>query len=290
MINLEWLRTFRAVYRTKSLSRASDLLNISQPTVSQHIQSLEVYINKKLFVRKSKGVIETDDGRILNTLVASSIESLEEAENIIAQKYFKVETIITIGISEHLYKSMLCYKILELGTHVHVNFATTAELMTDVEEGNILYAIIPQEVNTFDMVCHSLFVQNLVLVGTKDIDLHEIKKDMQSAEHALTNQTWYAHNTASSYIKLFWMHLFEKKRPAIVPNYVIPNEFEALEQLAKGSGVSVALDTNAKPFVENGTLQLIDIDPIPFRTVSLIANKKKAPKEITNRILEMLLR
>ena len=89
MINLEWLRTFRVVYKTKSLSKASELLYISQPTVSQHIRSLEGYLNKKLFVRKSKGVLETDEGKILNTMVSGTIESLEEIENKIGQIYLK---------------------------------------------------------------------------------------------------------------------------------------------------------------------------------------------------------
>jgi len=80
MINLEWLRTFRAVYKTKSLSRAADLLMISQPTVSQQLSSLESRIGQKLFTRKSKGVTETDVGRMLNTMVSGTIENLEEVE------------------------------------------------------------------------------------------------------------------------------------------------------------------------------------------------------------------
>lgn len=292
MINLEWLRTFRAVYKTKSLSRASEMLNISQPTVSQHIQALESHISKKLFVRKSKGVLETDDGRILNTLVSSSIESLEEAENIISERYSKPDTIITIGISEHLYKSMLCHQVFDLGGFVHVKFGTKQSLITDVEEGNILYAIVPEEINTFDTICYSLFTQNLILVKTKDINLEGIEvllnENAKKAEQLLTKQKWYAHNTASSYIKLFWLTVFNKKRPTIIPNYIIPNEFEILFQLSNGTGLSVALDTSARFFLEKGLLEKVPIDPIPFRKMSLIANKKKASKETTDRILNLL--
>ena len=108
MINLEWLRTFRTVYKTKSLSKAAELLRISQPTVSQQISTLEAHIGQKLFIRKSKGVIETDEGRILNTRIAGSIEELEGVEKLITQDDSKIRTIITIGISEHLYKTVLC--------------------------------------------------------------------------------------------------------------------------------------------------------------------------------------
>lgn len=66
----------------------------------------------------------------------------------------------------------------------------------------------------------------------------------------LTNQKWYAHDTTSSYLKLYWMHVFEKRRPLIIPNYVILNEYEVLRQLRKGYGMTIALETNVKPFVE----------------------------------------
>ena len=50
MINLEWLRTFRAVYKTKSLSKASEMLNISLgtrcflgcPWINNLMQSLDI--------------------------------------------------------------------------------------------------------------------------------------------------------------------------------------------------------------------------------------------------------
>ena len=220
MVNLEWLRTFRAVYKTKSLSKASELLHISQPTVSQHIRSLELYVNQKLFTRKSKGVLETDDGRLLNILVAGVMESLEEVENKISHRYLKENVILTIGISEHLYKTMLFEKVLDLGPFVHVKFASKRELITDVEQGKLLYAIVPDEINTLDTICYGLGDQKLVLVGTPDIDLSTIEKyykeNKDKVASFLTNQIWYAHNRSSSYVKIYWMHVFDKKRPSMI--------------------------------------------------------------------------
>ena len=51
---------------------------ISQPTVSQQISNLESRLGQKLFNRKSKGVIETDFGRMLNTMLSGAMETLEE--------------------------------------------------------------------------------------------------------------------------------------------------------------------------------------------------------------------
>jgi len=295
MINLEWLRTFRAVYRTKSLSAASEILNISQPTVSQQIRALETYLQQKLFTRKSKGVLETDEGKILNTLVSGLIEELEEVENQISQKNSKIKTIITIGISSHLYKSLLCHKILELGEFVHVKFGTKQELISDVEKGLLLYAMIPEEINTFDTICYPLEEQELVLVSTPDVELNTIgsliKKSPSQAQKKLASHKWYAHDAASGYIKLFWLTIFNKKRPNIVPNYIIPNEFEVLNQLANGeNGLSIALKSVARSFVKKGLLKMYKLDKIPFRKLSLIVNKKKAPKELTTKLLTLLNR
>jgi DNA-binding transcriptional LysR family regulator len=293
MINLEWLRTFRTVYKTKSLSKASEMLNISQPTVSQHIRSLEVYVDKKLFIRKSKGVLETDDGKVLNTMVSGTIESLEEIESKIGQKYLKKNSILTIGISQHLYNSVLRTVIHELGDQVHIKFGAKQALIREVEDGSLLYAVVPDNLESLDMNSFHLVEHKMVLVWTPDIDMSELvkiyKADTILAEKLLTKQKWYAHDTASSYLKLYWMHVFEKRRPAIIPNYVIPNEYEVLNQLSKGSGMTIALATNVTSFVEKGLLKIGALKEINFRPLCLISNKKKAPKKITDKLLKSLL-
>lgn len=293
MINLEWLRTFRVVFKTKSLSKASEALNISQPTVSQHIRSLETYVDKKLFIRKSKGVLETDEGRILNTMVSGTIESLEEIEHKIGKKYLKENRILTIGVSEHLYYSVLGAVFQGFGKQVHIKFGTRSSLIREVEDGSLLYAIIPDTIHTLDAHTFHLKDEKLVLVWTPDIDMsgfiNTYKANTIEAEKILTEQTWFSHDTVSSYIKLYWLHVFEKRRPAIIPNYVIPNEYEVLEQLSKSSGMTIALETNVKSFLEKGILKSGSLKEVNFRSMSLLSNKKKAPEKLTEKILKSLL-
>ncbi|MCT4622436.1 MAG: LysR family transcriptional regulator [Schleiferiaceae bacterium] len=293
MINLEWLRSFRTVYKTKSLSAASELLNISQPTVSQHIKSLETYLNQELFTRKSKGVIETDEGRILNTLVSGTIEELEEIEGQISHKYSEIKTIGTIGISPSLYKTVLCNRMTALGNRIHVKFGKKDELIKDVELGILNYAVVPEEVNTFDTICYPVEDQDLVLVSTPDVELNNlkslIKQTPAKAQKLLANHNWYAHDAASGYIKIFWLNIFAKKRPNIIPNYIVPNEYEILTLMTSGTnGLSVALRSVAQPFVNEGSLKILPHNKIPFRKLCLVANKKKAPKQMTEKILGLI--
>ncbi|GBD90049.1 HTH-type transcriptional activator AllS [bacterium BMS3Abin04] len=292
MINLEWLRTFRTVYKTKSLSKAAELLRISQPTVSQQISTLEAHIGQKLFIRKSKGVIETDEGRILNTRIAGSIEELEGVEKLITQDDSKIRTIITIGISEHLYKTVLCRQIMKISEYVHIKFGQKQQLIKDVENGTLLYAIVPDCINRFDLLCFPLYKQKIVLVGTTDINFKEFENlyavNTVQAEKWLNKYKWYAHDSAAGFIKLYWLNIFNKKRPNIIPNYIIPNEYEVLFQLSHGKGLTIALDTNVAPFIKDGTLQSCEIEEIILRELVLIANKNKTNKETTKRIISIL--
>lgn len=58
------LHVFRVVAESRSLTRASKVLHLSQPAVTKHIKLLEDELRLPLFVRSSQGVVLTDAGAI----------------------------------------------------------------------------------------------------------------------------------------------------------------------------------------------------------------------------------
>lgn len=294
MINLEWFRSFRAVYKSKSLSKASELLMISQPTVSQHIAALENHMGQKLFTRKSKGVIETEEGKLLNTMVSGLLEQLELVEDQILQPDSEVKQILKVGVSPHLYKSVFCRHLPSLGKHVHVTFGTKQELKTLVENGKIYCALVTEKIDTFDIICDHVYDQKLVLAASNDIDLKVFEKAYktgeQEAEKWLNKQQWYSHDANSSFIKNYWLLALNKKRPVVIPNYIIPNEHEVLYQLSRNSGVCICTHSTLIPFEKAGTLQSTDIADITWRELYLITNKRLYKKEKTQEIMDVIKR
>src|SRR5580704_14852799 len=79
-INFRQLEVFRAVAETKSFTRASHTLFISQSTVSQHIRELEDSLNIKLFNRNRRNVSLTPAGENLLAHGRNIFQLLEEAE------------------------------------------------------------------------------------------------------------------------------------------------------------------------------------------------------------------
>lgn len=80
MVNLEWYRTFKAIYKTGTLTGAADSLFISQPGVSLHLGSLEAYVGYKLFDRTGRKMIPTERGKVLFNAVSEPLSKLEEVE------------------------------------------------------------------------------------------------------------------------------------------------------------------------------------------------------------------
>ena len=64
-INFELYKVFYEVALSKSISKGAKNLMISQPAVTQSIQTLENELGGKLFIRTPKGVILTNEGQEL---------------------------------------------------------------------------------------------------------------------------------------------------------------------------------------------------------------------------------
>ncbi len=64
-INLNQLRIFERVYRTGSMTRAAEELNLTQSGISQHIKALEDILKVRLFDRVKQKLLPTAEGKFL---------------------------------------------------------------------------------------------------------------------------------------------------------------------------------------------------------------------------------
>lgn len=73
------LRTFVAVAETLSFTRAAELLQLSQPTVSQQVRKLETAANRILVSRDTRAVALTDNGEAMLGFARSILAAHDEA-------------------------------------------------------------------------------------------------------------------------------------------------------------------------------------------------------------------
>lgn len=78
-VNLNHLRIFESVFRTRSMTQASRELHLTQSGVSQHIKSLEEVLGVRLFDRINQRIVPTRDGVRLYELCSRELTEIERA-------------------------------------------------------------------------------------------------------------------------------------------------------------------------------------------------------------------
>src|SRR5579859_4676017 len=77
-MEIHQLRTFVAVAREGSITRASELLHLSQPAVSAHIKAMEEALGVTLFERTSRGMDLTTDGQRIRAKAEQTLGAHQE--------------------------------------------------------------------------------------------------------------------------------------------------------------------------------------------------------------------
>jgi DNA-binding transcriptional LysR family regulator len=78
-LDLNLLRLFDAVYRLRNVSRAAEVLNLSQPAASQGLTRLRLQLKDPLFMRAAGGVRPTPRAQRLAAAVQAALGTLEQA-------------------------------------------------------------------------------------------------------------------------------------------------------------------------------------------------------------------
>jgi DNA-binding transcriptional LysR family regulator len=280
MVNLEWYRTFKSVYKNGNFSLAAKELFISQPAVSQQIGMLEAHVGYKLFNRKSKGVEPTEYAKLLNNLIIEALDRLENVESGFRSKAFNANRLISVGISKHLMRSIGSV-LLSKFDFIDFSFHENDGLFELVDSKKLDFAIATKRYDTFDTVQKKIGDIKQIIVSSNNIDISDpkesIKKnDFPAIENWLNNQKWFSHDSGIPHIKLFWLHVFNKKRPSMIPNYIIPSEYEMLELLSKNTGVAAVWDCNVRDLLAEKRIQLVwNSDQMPNTEVFLLSSKKE---------------
>jgi DNA-binding transcriptional LysR family regulator len=84
-MDIHQLRLFASVYKNRSFSKASDEMYLTQPTISDHIRSLEAELGCRLFDRMGRTIVPTREAETLYTHAIELIEKADAVREIIGQ-------------------------------------------------------------------------------------------------------------------------------------------------------------------------------------------------------------
>ena len=136
-MNLKQLEAFVQVSESGSFSKAAKELFLTQPTISAHISSLEKELNVRLFIRNTKEVSLSDDGKDLYRY-AKQITDLEKAIEERSYmdsddgKHFITIAASTIPAQYLLPKVLMCYRERYPKEQIKIMETDSSEVVTQV--------------------------------------------------------------------------------------------------------------------------------------------------------------
>ena len=99
-VELRTLRYFLAAAQEGNITRAADILHITQPTLSRQIMELERELGTTLMLRGKNGLTLTDDGLFFRQRAEEIVELADRLEQNFTERKSDVSGLIAIGASE----------------------------------------------------------------------------------------------------------------------------------------------------------------------------------------------
>lgn len=94
------LRYFLTVVREESITKAAEVLHITQPTLSRQLSQLEDDIGVKLFHRGTRKITLTNEGMLLRRRAEEILQLVDNTEKELVEQEEQIEGKITIGCGE----------------------------------------------------------------------------------------------------------------------------------------------------------------------------------------------
>lgn len=178
-MELRVLKYFLAVAREKNITKAAELLHITQPTLSKQLMDLEDKLGKKLFIRGNRKITLTQEGLLLQKRAEEIIALVNKTENEISTDSEEISGDIFIGAGETdgfrwLLKIANKLKAEHPQIHYHISSGDVIDVLYNLDKGIIDFALVFGSVDKNRYEC--------ITLPPKDIWGVLMKKDSELAD------------------------------------------------------------------------------------------------------------
>lgn len=249
------LQIFRTVCQCGSMSKAAELLDMSQPAVSLTIRDLESYYGVKLFERANRRITMTEEGETLLNYADSILSQYEEAKKALSEKntVSEVRFGVNITIGETILPSLL--KKLEKeypATSFTVEINDNESIAEAVLRSEIDFGITDDTTKNVRLDYTELYSEKMMAVLAKKDQRKQITvKDLDHAPVLLREK--------GSGNRALMESFFERKKihPVIKAQSLSD---EVLVMLAeKGEGIAFLPESYAKKAISSHAIRLLPI-------------------------------
>ncbi|MDL9935544.1 LysR family transcriptional regulator [Gordonia sp. ABSL1-1] len=267
---LDQLRTFFAVYKAGSFSDAARQMGLSQPTVTNHIGSLEQWFGRELFRRGGHGAAPTAFAHETAATLADHVDRIERflVGEVVSSTGSRV---VTVGGPHEFIGSCVIpalASVAEALPRIEFSIGPSGMMLDDVHSGKLDLAISTVRPHGLEVQAWPLADEEFWLVGVPSM-----ARDGASVSQ-LSKLPFVSYNRDLAIVRRYWNTMLGAD-PIFDAKIVVPDLLSVKAAVVAGLGISVLPSYLIHREVADGTLvKLLDSEEAPINTVFLCAQSQ----------------
>ncbi|HVP05162.1 MAG TPA: LysR family transcriptional regulator [Dehalococcoidia bacterium] len=284
------IEAFTQVATHNSFSRAAEVLQLTQPSITARIQALERELGEELFERGGRGVKLTDAGRVFLPYVEHILQLLQEGRDAVEEvrnvQLGSLRLGSAITISTYVLPGILHRFCQEFpGVDVVIRTGRSEQVLNMLQSDEVQVGII-RSLSAPEIESIPLYDDEIVLVANPN---HRFAQSGSATIGEAAREPIVLFDRGSSYYGMIH-DVFRKA--AVIPNVAM--ELDSLEatkrMVEQGLGIALVPQVTVAREVEQGTLavvQLSDVAPIK-RPISLVYRKNRKRSRTVQAFIDMM--
>jgi DNA-binding transcriptional LysR family regulator len=277
-INFEFYKVFYYVAKYKNITKASEILLVSQPAITQTIKKLESELNYTLFYRTSRGMELTKYGEELFENIKSSIECLNSCKESLEKMDSEEVKILRIGggitlLKHNALEGFKVFKEKFPDVKIEIIKGITSELLTELHDNRIDLVLFNMPIGTDENLEYKVietiqdtFVANAKIYGNlkkKKMGIKEISKLPFVLQSEVSSSRKYLNS------------ICKKDNIKLNNGYELESYDLVLTFVKAGLGIGFVNRSHIVKELKNGELFELNLDyKIPTREIGIAFNKK----------------
>jgi len=258
-MDINQLEVLVTVAKERSFSRAAEVLNRTQPAISQAIRRLEAEIGEKLFDRSSKDGTLTFAGEVLLDHAKQMLNLRHTAHAAIAEMRDLRRGKVTISANEHTVFCLLPviaeFRKVHPLIKIEVQRGVASRIPKQITAREVELGVISFTPDDESIKAIPVMTDELVLVASP---MHQLAQRQEVSIKELGEVAFVAHNAPSPYRQQV-IEAFEKHKTRLDMAVELPS-LPAIKRMVEiGSGVALVPRLSALSEIKSGRLAALNV-------------------------------
>lgn len=294
-MDIRRLEVFVKLMETRSFSQTGQELNLTQPTVSGHVKTLEQQVGIRLFDRHRRQVKPTSAALVLYDYAVKILELRDEAGFALDRHRGRISGNLTLGGSTipgtYILPGVIgrFHKVYQ-ATRLKLLLGGTRKIIDGVHQGDLEMGVVGAPVEKEDLVFEPLIEDELVLA----VPSGEVWEDLASSEIDPLKLSRYPFviREEGSGTRAVALRALEKKGIKLDDLNIVAElgGNEAVRQaILSGLGASILSRLAVQDDINSGLVRIAELKDLDLkRMFYLVTHKKQTRSPVCNAFIEFL--